>query len=225
MYYIVSGDSILKRMLSFQSDNEAAQKVLQIEHSVVKIRPFSDASPQSRDKAKMLGLYGVDVYKKRPKTSMATANRMLNRALGIKGERDKTTCSPVNNITIESTKVGDFRSLPHSSITNNRSQLQSHNTNASLAANRMLNRALGIKSDSKLKPRTRTYEQHQTNVCDNYDEEKKINEVSDKRTARVRQNRNNYDPNLAANRMFKRALGSSISYNDVSKERNAQNNK
>jgi hypothetical protein len=191
----------------------------------VKLRPFSDASPQSRDKAKMLGLYGVDVYKKRPKTSMVTANRMLNRALGIKGERDKNKGFPDNNITIETTKVGDSHSVPHGSIANTRSQLQTHNTNASIAANRMLNRALGIKSDSKLKPRTRTYEQRNTNTCDNYQEEKTFNEVSDKRTASVRQNRNNYDPNLAANRMFKRALGSSVSSKHVSKEGNTQNNK
>ena len=214
-----------KIILSFQSDNESAQKVLQIEHSVVKLRPFSDASPQSREKAKMMGLYGVDIYKKRPKTSMVTANRMLNRALGIKGERDKNKCSPGNNMTIETTKVGAIQSVPHSSIGNTRSQLQTHNTNASIAANRMLNRALGIKSDSKLKPRTRTYEQRHTNACDNYQEEQTVNEVSDKRTARVRQNRNNYDPNLAANRMFKRALGSSVSNNHVAKERNTQNNK
>ena len=151
-----------KIILSFQSDNESAQKVLQIEHSVVKLRSFSDASPQSRDKAKMLGLYGVDIYKKRPKTSMVTANRMLNRALGIKGERDKNKCLPVNNMTIETTKVGAIQSVPHSSIGNTKSQLQTHNANASIAANRMLNRALGIKSDSKLKPRTRTYEQRYT---------------------------------------------------------------
>jgi hypothetical protein len=173
----------------------------------------------------MLGLYGVDVYKKRPKTSMVTANRMLNRALGIKGERDKNKGFPDNNITIETTKVGDSQSVPHDSIANTRSQLQTHNTNASIAANRMLNRALGIKSDSKLKPRTRTNEQRRTNTCDNYQEEKTFNEVSDKRTASVRQNRNNYDPNLAANRMFKRALGSSVSSKHVSKEGNTQNNK
>lgn len=76
-----------------------------------------------------------------------------------------------------------------------------------------------------MKPRARAFDQRQNEVCDNYKEEKPFNDGSDKRTTRVKQNRNNYDPNLAANRMFKRALGSSVNHNHASKESNTQNNK
>ena len=190
----------------------------------MKLRPFSEASPQSRDKAKLLGLYGVDVYKKRPKTSMVAANRMLNRALGIKGDRDKNKCSPVDTTSNEAINAKINQPGAPNSTSANKRNFHEQNASASIAANRMLNRALGIKSESKLKPRTRNY--NTTPTCDNYSKDDESNNVvSDNITGRIRHNRNNYDPNLAANRMFKRALGSSVRHYDISKEDNSQNNK
>jgi len=53
----------------------------------VQIRPFAQASPQSKSKARAIGLCAVaslsDAAKPRPKTSMVTANRLLSRALGL----------------------------------------------------------------------------------------------------------------------------------------------
>ena len=101
---------------------------------------------------------------------------------------------------------------------------------SSIAANRMFNRALGIKSDTRLKPKPpRTFsQQHQqstitrnniicdNDICDVEEYDVKVSTVeadmSDKQKIdrKVKQTKNCYDPNLAANRMFQRALGSSI---------------
>ena len=220
----------------FQSDNEAAQKVLNVQHSVVKLRPFTEASQQSQEKAKMLGLYGVDVYKKRPKTSMVAANRMLNRALGIRGiDRESKTRSSPNQPSknLQETRQTAVTNPRHSNVPSRKDFLQNQkmgSQQSSIAANRMFNRALGIKSDTRLKPKPpRTFSQQQQQctitrnniICDNdncdveeYDV--KVNTVeadmSDKQKIdrKVKQTKNCYDPNLAANRMFQRALGSSI---------------
>ena len=209
-----------RKGIIFQSDNEAAQKVLQIQHNLVKLRPFSQASSQSREKAKLLGLYGVDIYKKRPKTSMVAANRMLNRALGIKGDRSQNTVSTADSTNNESLKGKTTQPNAQDHFTRNKRNFKDQNDSASIAANRMLNRALGLKSDNRLKPRTRNYDHgNTTTTCDNYSKsDQPISDVSDNVTGRVRHNRNNYDPNLAANRMFKRALGSSVRHHNVPKQ-------
>ena len=205
---------------SFQSDNEAAQRVLRIDHNLVKLRPFLEASPQSREKAKLLGLYGIDIHKKRPKTSMVAANRMLNRALGIKGDRDKNKSSqddPTNNEVLKGrlTNTGT-----QDSYNSHKRNFKEQNASASIAANRMFNRALGLKGDNKLKPRTRTHDSRSsTNTCDNYSKSiQPINNTSEIEPSPARHNRNNYDPNLAANRMFQRALGTSLRHHDITKE-------
>ena len=224
----------------FQSDNEAAQKVLNVQHGVVKLRPFTEASQQSQEKAKMLGLYGVDVYKKRPKTSMVAANRMLNRALGIRGiDRESKTRSSPNQPSknLQEPRQTAVTNPQHSNVPSRKDFLQNQkmgSQQSSIAANRMFNRALGIKSDSKLKPKPpRTFSQQESTqkqqstitrndiICDNdncdveqYGEKVGTEEadLSDKQKIdrKVKQTRNSYDPNLAANRMFQRALGSSI---------------
>lgn len=200
---------------AIMSDNEAAEKVLQIQHNLVKLRPFSQASSQSREKAKLLGLYGVDIYKKRPKTSMVAANRMLNRALGIKGDRSHNKASTADSTNNESLKGTTTKSDAQDHFTRNKRSFKDQNDSASIAANRMLNRALGLKSDNRLKPRTRNYDHgNTTTTCDNYSK----TDVSDNASGRVRHNRNNYDPNLAANRMFKRALGSSVRHHNIPKQ-------
>ena len=168
----------------FQSDNEAAQKVLNLQHSVVKLRPFTEASQQSQEKAKMLGLYGVDVYKKRPKTSMVAANRMLNRALGIRGiDRESKTRSSPNQPSknLQEPRQTAVTNTQHSNVPSRKDFLQNQkmgSQQSSIAANRMFNRALGIKSDTRLKPKPpRTFSQQQQQctitrnniICDNDD--------------------------------------------------------
>ena len=84
----------------------------------------------------------------------------------------------------------------------------------------MFNRALGLNGDNKLKPRTRTHDSRSsTNTCDNYSKSvQPIDNTSEIEPAPIRHNRNNYDPNLAANRMFQRALGTSLRHHDITKE-------
>ena len=69
--------------LAVMNNKESAEKVLQIEDPAVKIQPFNQASEQSKAKAKAVGLDAITGQKKRPKTSMVAANRLLSRALGL----------------------------------------------------------------------------------------------------------------------------------------------
>ena len=151
---------------------------------------------------------------------MAAANRMLNRALGIKGDRSHDKSSTTDSTNNESLMGRTNKSDTQDHFTRNKRSFKDQNDSASIAANRMLNRALGLKSDNRLKPRTRNYDHsNTTTTCDNYSKsDQPISDVSDNVTGRVRHNRNNYDPNLAANRMFKRALGTSVRHHNVSKQ-------
>ena len=196
---------------------------MKIEHDVVKLRPFAEASSQSREKAKHLGLCSVDIYKKRPKTSMVAANRMLNRALGIRSDGEKRKHS--SNKVSTTVNDGASNSVDEYSFSSGKGHMTTQNASASIAANRMLNRALGIKGDSKLKSSSRNFETRTTYNSDSNKGEQILNEVSDKRSGRNRHTRNNYDASLAANRMFKRALGSPVTGNQTSTENRSRNNK
>jgi len=69
--------------LAVMSDKESAESVLQIQDPQVKIRPYTEASNQSKSKAKAIGLCDINSQKKRPKTSIVAANRLVSRALGL----------------------------------------------------------------------------------------------------------------------------------------------
>ena len=156
----------------------------------------------------MLGLCSIDIHKKRPKTSMVTANRMLNRALGIRGDGDRKTCSPSNDNSLP-VKNGPYKYAEIPSSSSNKT-ISAQNVSTSAAANRMFNRALGIKCDSKLKSSvSRDLEPIAT---DNSNTSNQIQQMHDNAgnegTGQTRKPRINCDPSVAANRMFKRALGS-----------------
>ena len=182
---------------------------MQIEHDLVKLRPFVEASLQSREKAKTLGISSVDVYKKRPKTSMVAANRMLNRALGIRDGRDKQIDFSYKSGNNSSERDGAISRTAKNAISRHKWHVSAQRISDPIVTKSMANKSPGINSDNPKIPSSPNLESQGNNDSDIH-KDKVSNDGSNKQTARLK-NRNNYDPHLAANRMFKRALGSTIS--------------